>query len=80
MANHLSNEPRHKLQAVLNNELPDPTERLTGEYLRACYDWFEGLSAHHWLVATEVYQTYRQGDKAGAERAADALPPAPRPD
>jgi hypothetical protein len=79
MANHLSNEPGHKLQAVLNNESPDPAEHVTGDYLRACYDWFEGLSAHHWLMATAVSQTYRQGDRAGAERAADTLPPAPRP-
>jgi hypothetical protein len=79
MVNQLSNETRHKLQAVLNNELPYPTAYVTAEYMRACEDWFEALSVQHWLVATVVARTYYQGDTAGAERAADGLPPAPHP-
>ncbi len=79
MVQQLSNEPRYKLQAVLNNELAFPTAYVTAEYLRACQDWFEALSAQDWLVATEVVRTFYEGDEAGAQNAAHALPPAPFP-
>ena len=79
MYTQLSNEPGHKLQAVLTNELPYPTEP-SRRYLIACQDWFEALSALQWMVATEVARAYYDGDKIGAETSACALPPAPHPD
>ena len=74
----LSDDPRDKLQAVLNHDRPDPDDDLGAVYRETCAAWFARLSeGERWRLAT-VLAAYERGAEADAEQLAAALPPAPK--
>ena len=74
----LSDDPRDKLQALLNHDWPDPDDDLEAAYRQAIAGWFAGLSGHDRMMAAWVVEVYDDGRKeAQAERVAAQLPPAP---
>jgi len=74
----LSDDPRDKLQAVLNHGRPGPDDDLGPVYREACGAWFARLTeGEHWRPAM-VLVAYERGAEADAEQIAAALPPAPR--
>jgi hypothetical protein len=77
MADELSNDPAHKLQAVLNHTLTDPDKDLPPAYVAACWRWFSALSGDDQVIAAVARSAYDKGDAGEAVRAAAALPPAP---
>ena len=77
MADELSNDPAHKLQAVLNHTLADPNKDLPPAYVAACWRWFSVLSGDDQVIAAVARAAYDKGDEGEAVEAAAALPPAP---
>jgi len=74
---HLSDEPRDKLQAVLNHDWPDPDDDLGADCRQAVAAWFAGLSECDQSIAARVTEVYADGNEERAERGASQLPPAP---
>jgi hypothetical protein len=77
MADELSNDAAHKLQAVLNHDRTDADKDLPPGYIADCWRWFHALRASDQVVASVAAATFAKGDEIGAEKAAAALPPAP---
>ena len=77
MADALSNDPEHKLQAVMNHDWPDMKKGLPLSYFQACGRWFAALSGDDKVVAAMARAAFERGDEAEAKKAASALPPAP---
>lgn len=74
----LSNDPRDKLQAVLNCEWQNPDHTLPSEYRKACGNWFNKLTDRQRKVASIAGAAFRKGHEGDAERIAAPLPAAPR--
>ena len=77
MTTNLSDNPRDKLQAVLNHDRPDPDDDRGAEYRDSCAAWFATLSGADRSVAERIMEVYSDGNDAKAEWLASALPPAP---
>ena len=78
MADDLSNDPEHKLHAVMNHDWPDMKKGFPLSHFQACGRWFAALSADDQVVvAAQVRATFEKGNEAEAQKAAAALPPAP---
>jgi len=77
MVDDLSNDPAHKLQAVITSYSRDGDENLPATYIDACRRWYAGLSGSERVVAILAAATFKKGDEAEAERAVAALPAAP---
>ena len=74
----LSDDPRDKLQAVLNHDRPDPDDDLGFVYREACGAWFSRLTeGEKWRLAM-VRAAYERGSEGDAEQLAAALPAAPK--
>ena len=74
----LSNETRDKLQAAINHDWGDPNGKYPVEYLRACAQWFAGLSGSDRRIADHAIWLYASGSDTNAASIAADLPPAPR--
>jgi hypothetical protein len=73
----LSDDPRDKLQAVLNHAAADPDDGLGVEYRDACAVWFSRLTeGERWRLAM-VLAAHERGAQADAQQLASQLPPAP---
>jgi len=78
MTPSLSNRPTDKPQACLNHDWNGPDRDLPVEYLRACAQWFAGLSDGDRRVAGSAVWVYASGDDRNAAKIAADLPAAPR--
>jgi hypothetical protein len=74
----LSNSPIDKLQACLNHDWDGPDYDFPVEYLRACAQWFAGLSLGDRGVAGSAVWVYASGDDKSAAKIAADLPAAPK--
>jgi hypothetical protein len=73
------NDLRDKLQAVLNHHLSgSASNHLPARYVGECKEWFARLSNTERLFFQVAADSFAKGDEAGAERAAAALPAAPK--
>ena len=77
MSDELSNDPTHKLQAVLNHTLTDPDKYLPPAYVAACWRWFSALSGDDQVIAAVARAAYDKKDEGEAVKAAALLPAAP---
>jgi len=77
MTSKLSDDPRYKLQAVLNHDQPDPDDDLARAYRAECRAWFERLTEDEAWIAVMTALAYETDEDKAAELAS-ALPPAPR--
>src|SRR5580765_7936616 len=69
---NLSDDPRDKLQAVLNHDRPDPDDDLDVACRDACGQRFSRLTqGERWPLAT-VRAAYERGSEADAEQLAAA--------
>ncbi len=74
----LSNEAHDKLLAAIHCDSDANEPPLPWEYVQACMQWYVALSAFDKLVAKGCKAAYARGFEQQAERAAEALPPAPK--
>jgi hypothetical protein len=77
-APQLSDDPRDKLRAVLNHNLPDPDDDLGTDYRDACGAWFATLTPADTSLAERVLEVYGDGNEVKAEWLSGGLPPAPK--
>ena len=73
-----SNHAADKLQAAINHNWDDPDRAFAPAYIEACAVWFSGLSERENQIVALAVSAFDDGDKASAEKIADALPPAPK--
>lgn len=77
MSDELSNDPAHKLQAVLNHALTDSNKDSPPGYVAACWRWFSALSGDNQVIAAVARAEFDKGNETEAEKIAASLPSAP---
>jgi hypothetical protein len=78
MADELSNDPAHKLQAALNHDFADTDKPVPVEYLAACRRWFDTMAEREKAVVKAARDAFDKGDEKSAELIVVVLPAAPR--
>ena len=74
----ISHCAQDKLRALLNRNWDDPKKAFALAYIDACATWFAGLTEGERRIADLALRAYLEGDEAGAQKIAAALPAAPK--
>ena len=72
-----SNEPEHKLHALVAFNGRHPSIAMPTRYIEACRMWRDALSEEHKLTADAALRVFHTGAYATALEAVALLPPAP---